>query len=164
MNHEPPSEPPPPPRPSPAAPLPPQLASQWHGTFRPPEFYLRGHLHVHALAFYIVAASMWFQPDRYSADRWRGLMFLVQWASPRLWALVFCALASLKLLAGLFYPAAARAALVFGIVVLTWWVVGFGFAWVDSDATIVPMVMTALVLAEHYVAASMLDSRRRWRC
>jgi hypothetical protein len=158
-----PPDPPPPPRPSAAAPLPPQLSSQWRGTFRPPEFYLRGHLYVHALAFSIIAASMWLQPDRYRADRWRGLMFLVEWATPRQWAIVFAALAILKLLAGLFYPTAARAALIGGLVVLTWWTVGFGFAWVDSDATIVPTVMVGLDLAEHYVALSMLDRRRRWR-
>jgi hypothetical protein len=158
-----PPEPPPPPRPSPAAPLPPQLVSQWRGSFQPPEFYLRGHLYIHGLAFYVVAAGMWFQPDRYVADRWRGLMFLVSWATPREWALVFCALATLKLAAGLFFPRAARAALIGGIVVLTWWVVGFGAAWVDSDATVVPAVLAGLALAEHYVAASMLDTRRRWR-
>ena len=106
---------------------------------------------------------MWFQPGRYAADRWRGLMFLVVWATPRQWAAVFAALATLKLAAALFYPAASRVALVGGIVVLTWWVVGFGFAWVDSDATVVPAVVTGLDLAEHYVATSMLDGRRRWR-
>ncbi len=158
-----PPEPPLPPLPSPEAPLPPQLFSQWRGMFRPPEFYLRGHLFVHAVAFYIVAASMWAQPERYAADRWRGLMFLVAWATPRQWALVFAVLATLKLTAGLFYPRVAKPALVGGIVVLTWWVVGFGFAWVDSDATIVPAVVTGLDMAEHYVAASMLDGRSRWR-
>jgi hypothetical protein len=156
-------EPPPPPLPSAEAPLPPQLLSQWRGTFRPPEWYLRCHLFVHALAFYVVAASMWLQPDRYAADRWRGLMFLVSWATPGQWAAVFAVLATLKLAAGLFYPRVAQAALIGGIIVLTWWVVGFGFAYVDSDATIVPAVVTALDLAEHYVAASMLDGRRRWR-
>jgi hypothetical protein len=158
-----PSDPPPPPLPSAAAPLPPQLASQWRGTFRPPEFYLRGHLCIHALAFFIVAASMWLQPDRYAADRWRGLLFLIAWAPPRQWALVFGGLATLKLAAGLFYPRIAKGALIGGIVVLTWWIVGFGAAWVESDATVVPGVLAGLALAEHYVAASMLDSRRRWR-
>ena len=160
---DPPDPPPPPPLPSATAPLPPQLLSLWRGTFRPPEFYLRGHLYIHALAFYIVAASMWFQPDRYATDRWRGLMFLVAWATPRQWAAVFVVLATFKLAAAVFYPKIAKVALIAGIVVLTWWVVGFGFAWLDSDATIVPAVVTGLDLAEHYVAVSMLDSRRRWR-
>jgi hypothetical protein len=155
--------PPPPPPPSPEAPLPAQLFSQWRGTYRPPEFYLRGHLFTHAVAFYLVAVSMWLQPERYAADRWRGLLFLVAWATPRQWAIVFAVLACLKLVAGMFYPALTRVALVFGIVVLTWWTAGFGFAWVDTDATIVPPVLTALVLGEHFVAASMLDGRRRWR-
>jgi len=164
MNDPPdPPEPPPPPLPSPEAPLPAALVSQWRGILRPPEFYLRGHLYVHALAFYIVAASMWLQPGRYAADRWRGLMFLVVWATPRQWATVFVVLATFKLVAAIFYPKIAKVALVAGIVVLTWWVVGFGFAWVDSDATIVPAVVTGLDLAEHYVAVSMLDSRHRWR-
>jgi len=158
-----PPDPPPPPLPSASAPLPPQILSQWRGTFRPPEFYLRGHLYIHALAFYIVAASMWFQPGRYATDRWRGLMFLVAWATPRQWAAVFVVLATFKLAAAVLYPKIAKVALVGGIVVLTWWVVGFGFAWLDSDATIVPAVVTGLDLAEHYVAVSMLDSRRRWR-
>lgn len=158
-----PPDPPPPPLPSPQAPLPPQILSQWRGTYRPPEFYLRGHLYVHALAFYIVAASMWFQPGRYASDRWRGLMFLVAWATPRQWAVVFAALATFKLVAAISYPKTTKVALVGGIVVLTWWVVGFGFAWVDSDATIIGAVVTGLDLAEHYVAASMLDGRRRWR-
>lgn len=160
---DPPPAPPPPPLPSPEAPLPPQLVSQWRGAYRPPEFYLRGHLFVHALAFYVVAVSMWLQPGRYATDRWRGLLFLIAWATARQWALVFAILATVKLAAALFYPAVAQVALVGGIVVLTWWVVGFGFAWVDSDATIVPAVVTGLDLAEHYVATSMLDGRRRWR-
>lgn len=153
----------PPPLPSPTAPLPPQISEQWKAALWPPSTYLRGHLYVHAAAFYAVAASMWFQPDRYAADRWRGLMFLIQWATPHQWAVVFAALGTLKLAAGIFYPRIAKVAMVAGVVVLTWWVVGFGFAYLDSDATIVPVVVTALDLGEHYVAATMLDGRRRWR-
>jgi hypothetical protein len=159
----PPSPPEPPPLPTPPAPLPQQISDQWKGVYWSPSTYLRGHLFVHAVAFYAVAASMWLQPDRYNADQWRGLQFIVTWAPPRTWALVFAFIATCKFVAGVIYPRLARPIMVLCLIVVTWWVVGFAFAWVDSDATILPMVLAVLDAGEHVAALTMLDGRRRWR-
>lgn len=153
----------PPPLPSASEPLPQQIVEEWKGIYWPPRIYLRGHLFVHAAAFYVVAASMWLQPDRYNADQWRGLLFIVRWAPPRTWAVVFAVIATSKLISFFIYPRIARPVMVACLVVVTWWVVGFAFAWADSDATVLPAVLAALDAGEHIAALTMLDRRRRWR-
>lgn len=153
----------PPPLPSPPAPLPEAISDQWKGTYWAPRTYLRGHLFVHAAAFYVVAASLAIQPERYTPDRWRGLLFIIAWATPTEWAAVFCGLATLKLASGFLYPRLARPALAVGAAVLTWWTVGLALAWWDSNATVIPLILAALDLGEHFAAATLLDGRRRWR-
>ena len=151
-------------------PPPPKLpGGDWLLAWKPPRFYIRGHLFVHAIALMIVAAHMALFPGIYTPDTWQGLLFIVSWASPRHWAVIFALVALLKLLAGFIYPRMAVVAIIGGVLIMCWWTVGLTFsAFVSPNgdvdrATIIPAVLSALVLSEHFAAASLrIGSGRRW--
>ncbi len=137
------------------------------GALKPPRFYLRGHLTVHAVAFAIVAGHMLWRAEVYTPATWRGLLFIVTWAHPYSWAAIFTALAVLKGAAAAAYPRLAPAALIGGIMVFSWWTVGLAAAALQAQqgATILPAVLAGLVVGEHFAALSMLERSRggRWR-
>ena len=159
------------PGPIPLPPAPPPADRRllaWRTALWPPGFYLRGHLFVHAIAFMAVAWHMATYPERYTPDTWRGLLFIVTWANPRVWAGIFVVVALGKLAGGIFYPKLAMVALLGGVVILCWWTVGLAFAAftpgpTEMQATIIPAVLAALALGEHFAAITLLDGRRRWR-
>lgn len=162
------SSPPAPPPLPPAPPPTPRPVLAWRTALWPPGTYLRGHLFLHAAAFTVVAAHMALFPALYTPHTWRGLLFIIAWAPPWKWAIVFAALAALKLTAAIFYPKLALPALIGGAVVLIWWAVGLTFAAFaapngdDMRATIIPAVLAVLCFLEHFAALSLMDGRRRW--
>jgi hypothetical protein len=150
-----------PPVPIPPVPLPDQISERWKGVYWAPTTYLRGHLFVHAIAFAVLAWSMGFQPHRYTPATLQGLFFLVQWLTPRQWAVAFGVIAILKLAAG-FTQRLTVIAIIGGIVLVTLWTIGFGFAWIFDHSTALGFVAFGLLLGEHFAATTLVDGRPGW--
>jgi hypothetical protein len=147
----------------PPVPLPEQMSVWWKVGYWAPATYLRGHLAVHAFAFWTMAASMWLQSERYTFGTNRGLLFLVAMFTPKQWALIFGLVGTVKAVAALTYPRLARWVVLSGMLVLSWWAVGFATAWLVGNSTILGLVAWTLLLGEHFAALTLIDGKHRWR-
>lgn len=148
--------------PVPPVPLPAQISDRWKGVYWAPSTYLRGHLFIHGLVFLMMAASLAFQPERYTMDTLQGLYFLMQWLAPWQWAVAFTLAAVLKIAAGFAYPRLSRSAIALGSILISVWAAGFAFAWMFDHATAIGFGAFILLLGEHFAATTLLDGRRHW--